>query len=99
MFSAAWAWLVLTVGVTFYVVAFDLFAYYSGARMMTIQFRLWLFDPVTGPFIAAGVVRSVYRPDLPLVSPQAMTIPGPATARQWGRATAGKVRAAQRKHR
>lgn len=54
MWSAAWAWLILTVAVALYVIVFDVHAAVSGGRMMTTQFRLWLFDPVTGPFIAAG---------------------------------------------
>lgn len=54
MMSAAWAWLILILSVTLYVVAFDLWAHFSGGVMMTTQFRLWLFDPYTGPFIAAG---------------------------------------------
>lgn len=51
---AAWAWLVIILAVVLYVVAFDLWAHFSGHRMMTTQFRLWLFDPVTGPFIFAA---------------------------------------------
>jgi hypothetical protein len=53
---AAYAWLILTVAVVLFVVAFDLWAHYTGHKMMTTQFRLWLFNPVTGPFIAAGWV-------------------------------------------
>lgn len=55
--SAAWAWLILTVGVALYVAGFDLWAHYSHGVMMTTQFRAWLFDPVTGPFIMAGWCR------------------------------------------
>jgi hypothetical protein len=56
IFTAGWAWLVLTVGVVLYVVAFDLWAYYTQTTMMTVEFRSWLFNPVTGPFIFAGWV-------------------------------------------
>lgn len=54
--SAGIAWLVLLIGVTLYVVAWDLYAYYTHGVMMTTQFREWLGDPVTGPFIMAGWV-------------------------------------------
>lgn len=51
---AAWAWLIITVGITLYVVIFDVWASQTHHKMMTTQFRLWLFDPVIGPFLAAG---------------------------------------------
>ena len=54
--NAAWAWLFLTAGIAVYVAAFDIWAHLTGHQMMTTQFRDWLFDPVTGPFIAAGWV-------------------------------------------
>ena len=50
---AGWAWLILVAGMALYVVAFDLWAHSTRHLLMTSQFRLWLFDPVTGPFIAA----------------------------------------------
>lgn len=51
--SAALAWAVLAVAVTLYVVAYDLWAHYSGHKMMTTQFRDWLHEAVAGPIIAA----------------------------------------------
>jgi hypothetical protein len=51
---AAWAWLILTVIVVGYVVAFDVWAKVTHHYLMTDQFRLWLFNPYTGPFIMAG---------------------------------------------
>lgn len=53
---AAWAWLILVVSVAAYVASFDVWAKVSHHLMMTAQFRAWLFDPITGPFIAAGWV-------------------------------------------
>lgn len=52
--SAALAWAVLVVGIVSYVAAFDIYAHIHHHTMMTGQFRDWLFDPITGPFIAAG---------------------------------------------
>jgi len=51
---AAWAWLILTAAVVVFVAGFDLWARAHGYRTMTAQFRAWLFDQVTGPFIFAG---------------------------------------------
>lgn len=51
---AAWAWLAITILIVSYVVVFDVWASMTGHKLMTTQFRLWLFDPVTGPFLAAG---------------------------------------------
>lgn len=48
---AAWAWLILTIVITLYVVAFDVWAAMTHHRLMTDQFRLWLGDSVIGPFI------------------------------------------------
>lgn len=59
MWSAAWAWLYLVLGVTVYVAVFDVTAHRRGVLTMTAQFRDWLFDPVTGPFIWAGTVAVV----------------------------------------
>lgn len=56
MWTAAWAWLWLAAGVTVYVTVFDLTARHRGVLLMTVQFRDWLFDPVTGPFLWAGWV-------------------------------------------
>lgn len=53
---AGWAWLILTLAIAAFVAAFDIWAGQSHHRMMTTQFRLWLFNPVTGPFIAAAWV-------------------------------------------
>jgi hypothetical protein len=50
--SGAFAWLVLVVLVTAYVTAYDVWAYMSGHRMMTTQFRDWLHETVAGPIIA-----------------------------------------------
>lgn len=54
--NAAWAWLILTISIIVYVGAFDTWAHLTRHLLMTAQFRDWLFDPVTGPFIAAGWV-------------------------------------------
>lgn len=52
--SAAAAWLILILGITAYVAGYDLWAVLIGhSPTMTGQFRAWLFDPVTGPFIVA----------------------------------------------
>src|SRR5258707_2266370 len=48
---ASWAWLALTAAVVLFVAGFDLWAHYTGHKLMTTQFRLWLGDPVIGPFI------------------------------------------------
>ena len=50
--SAAVAWAVLIALITAYVVAYDLWAYYSDHKMMTTQFRDWLHETVAGPIIA-----------------------------------------------
>src|SRR5258708_3264317 len=50
---ASWAWLILTAAVVLFVAGFDLWAHYTGHKLMTTQFRLWLGVPVTGPFIFA----------------------------------------------
>lgn len=51
MFSAAWAWAILLVGVALFVAAFDLQAAARGVPMMTTQMRAWLADAAIGPFI------------------------------------------------
>ena len=56
---AAWAWFILTVSIILYVVAFDLWAHYTHHKLMTTQFRLWLFNPVTGPFIFGAWVAII----------------------------------------
>lgn len=54
--SPGWAWLILTVFVALYVAVFDLHAVATQAETMSGRFRDWLFNPYTGPFIAAGWV-------------------------------------------
>ena len=54
--SAAWAWLVLTIGIAAFVAGFDVWAHLTGHLTMTGQFRLWLGDAVTGPFLFGGWV-------------------------------------------
>ena len=54
--AAAWAWLILLLSIVAFVAAFDLWAHFTGHKMMTTQFRLWLFNPVTGPFVVGGFV-------------------------------------------
>ena len=54
--SPAWAWLVLAVAVTLFVVVFDVHATLTHSQTMSGQFRAWLFNPVIGPFIAGGWV-------------------------------------------
>lgn len=49
--SALLAWIGIVILITAYVVAYDLWAYYSNHRMMTTQFRDWLAHPVTGPIV------------------------------------------------
>jgi hypothetical protein len=49
--SATLAWIGITAFIFFYVLAYDLWAHYSGHRTMTGQFRDWLHDPVMGPII------------------------------------------------
>jgi hypothetical protein len=48
---AALAWFIIVAGIICYVVSFDVWASISGHRLMTTQFRLWLFSPIIGPFI------------------------------------------------
>lgn len=50
------AWAILTAAVVAYVTVFDVHAGLTGGETMTGRFRDWLFDPVTGPFIAGGWV-------------------------------------------
>lgn len=51
--SAAFAWLILAAAVTLYVVAYDLWAWKTGHRLMTTQFRMWLHETVAGPLVFA----------------------------------------------
>lgn len=51
--TAAIAWAGIVVLIFLYVLAFDLWAHYSGHLTMTAQFRNWLGDPIAGPIIAA----------------------------------------------
>lgn len=50
--SALLAWIGIAVLIFCYVLAYDLWAYYSGHKTMTGQFRDWLTHPVAGPVIA-----------------------------------------------
>jgi uncharacterized YccA/Bax inhibitor family protein len=50
--SALFAWIVLAILITIYVVIYDVWAYKTGHLMMTTQFRRWLAEPVGGPIIA-----------------------------------------------
>lgn len=54
--SPAWAWLILIIANAAFVIAFDVHAAIVGTETMSGRFRDWLFDPYTGPFIAAGWV-------------------------------------------
>lgn len=49
--SAILAWVGIVVFITAYVVAYDLWAHYSGHLTMTTQFRDWLQGPIMGPVI------------------------------------------------
>lgn len=51
---AAWAWLTLAITVTLFVVAFDLWAHFTGHQQMTDQMRVWIGNHTTGPFIVGG---------------------------------------------
>ena len=51
--SALLAWVGIAVLIFCYVFAYDLWAYKTGHKMMTTQFRDWLTEPVAGPVIAA----------------------------------------------
>jgi hypothetical protein len=51
MWSAAWAWLILTIGVVIYVVVFDVHAYFKHGETMSGQFHDWVFNPTIGPII------------------------------------------------
>lgn len=51
--SALLAWLGIVVLIVGYVVAYDLWAHFSGHKTMTAGFQEALHDPVAGPFIAA----------------------------------------------
>lgn len=55
-FSPAWAWLILMSFIILYVVIYDLNAFLTHSQTMTGQFRDWLFNPVTGPFVFGGWV-------------------------------------------
>jgi len=49
--SALLAWVGLVTVIVCYVVAYDVWAWRSGHRMMTTQFRDWLAQPVAGPIV------------------------------------------------
>lgn len=50
--SALLAWVGILLFIFCYVLAYDLWAHFSGHRTMTGQFREWLVQPVAGPVIA-----------------------------------------------
>ena len=49
--SAAFAWLVLFIGINIYWIGYDLWAHHTGHKLMTTQFRDWLHETVAGPLI------------------------------------------------
>ena len=49
--SAAWAWLVLVLGIAVFVTVFDVLAIVHHRATMSAQFHAWLYDPAVGPFI------------------------------------------------
>ena len=53
--SPAWAWLVLLLGVTAYVVAYDVWAELGHHHTLSRQMHDWLFQPTPATFILAGL--------------------------------------------
>ncbi len=51
--SAVWAWVGLLTVIVVWVVSYDVWAKVTHHLTMTTQFRMWLQDEVTGPFIFA----------------------------------------------
>jgi hypothetical protein len=51
MWSAAWAWAVLTIGIVLYVVVFDLHALWVHGQTMSGKFHDWMFDTDIGPIV------------------------------------------------
>ena len=51
--SATLAWIGIALFLFLYVLAYDLWAHYTGHLTMTDQFRHWLQGPITGPVIFA----------------------------------------------
>ena len=49
--SALLAWVGIVVVIASYVTAYDLWAHFTGHRLMTTQFRDWLAQPVAGPIV------------------------------------------------
>ena len=49
--SALLAWLILVTAIAAYVAIYDVWAYKTGHRMMTTQFRDWLHQEVAGPVV------------------------------------------------
>ena len=49
--SAAFAWLILFIGINVYWISYDIWAHYTGHKAMTTQFRDWLQEPLAGPLI------------------------------------------------
>jgi hypothetical protein len=53
--SPAWAWLALLLGVTAYVVAYDVWAKLGRHHTLSRQMHDWLFQPNAATFILAGL--------------------------------------------
>ena len=51
--SAVLAWIGIVVLIFCYVLAYDLWAHFTGHLTMTAQFRNWLHDPIMGPIMFA----------------------------------------------
>lgn len=51
--SAVLAWIGIAFLILAYVVAYDLWAHFTGHLTMTAQFRNWLSEPVMGPIMFA----------------------------------------------
>lgn len=49
--SALLAWIGIAVLIISYATAYDLWAWKTGHKMMTTQFRDWLAHPVSGPVV------------------------------------------------
>ena len=52
---AAYAWLILFVGVNLYWITFDLWARATHHKMMTTQMRIWIADHTIGTFIIGAM--------------------------------------------
>ena len=51
--SAVLAWVGIALLIFAYVLAYDLWAHFTGHLTMTSQFRNWLIEPIAGPVMAA----------------------------------------------